>query len=125
MSVPFKVVSKTNPQNKKSSKFYMQPVRKGTISRAKLEAGIVRETSLSRADVRGVLSILSDLVSDYISEGYNVRLEEVGILSLRVKSNGEENEEDINAKSVKSVSVGFRPATELRDKIAKTKFEKA
>ena len=125
MSVQFKVVSKVNPQNKKSSKFYMQPVRKGTISRVKLEEGILRETSLSKADVRGVLAVLSDLVSDYITEGYNVRLEEVGILSLRVKSNGEIKEEDISANSVDRISVGFRPAVELREKISKTKFEKA
>jgi predicted histone-like DNA-binding protein len=125
MSVKYKVVSKANPQNKESSKFYMQPERKGTISRAKLEAAIVRETSLSIADVRAVMAISSILISDYISEGYSVRLEEIGILSLRLKSKGEENEADINARSVERSSVGFRAAKEIIEKLEKIKYEKA
>lgn len=125
MSVKYKVVSKANPQNKESVKFYMQPERKGTISRTKLEQAIVRETSLSIADVRAVMAIFSILISDYISEGYSVRLEEIGILSLRLKSKGEENEADINAKSVERSSVGFRAAREVLEKLEKIKYEKA
>jgi len=124
MSVKLKAVSKANPQNRNEIKFYPQLQHKGIISRSKLEAAIVRETSLSRADVRAMLVIFSDLVSDYLSDGYKVRLEEIGILSLRIKGIGEEHAEDVGAKSVENISVGFRAATELREKLEKTKFEK-
>ena len=125
MSVEYKVVSKANPQNREEIKFYLQPLKKGIISRAKLEEGIVRETSLSKGDVRSVMAIFSDLVFDYLSEGYTVRLEEVGLLSLKVRSKGEEKAEDINAKSVNNIGIGFRQAPEMHEKLLKTKFERA
>ncbi len=121
----YKVVSKANPQNREDVKFYPQIVHKGIISRARLEAAIVRETSLSRSDVRALLVIFSDLVSDYLTQGFKVRLEELGLLSLRTKTKGEVNQEDVNAKSIEHVSVGFRGAGELMEKLAKTKFDKA
>ncbi|WP_244825160.1 MULTISPECIES: HU family DNA-binding protein [Carboxylicivirga] len=124
MSIKCKVVSKINPQNRTESKFYMQPIRKGTISRAKIEERIVRETSLSKADVRSALTILSDMIGDYLTEGYNVALNEIGTLSIRVKSEGVENEADATVNNISAVSVGFRPAVELKEKMTQTKFEK-
>ncbi len=124
MSIKCKVVSKINPQNTDESKFYVQPIRKGTISRTKMEEMIVRETSLSKGDVRSVLTTLSDFISDNLTEGYSVSLEEVGTLSIRVQSNGVDKEEDVTVRNIKNVSVGFRPAVVLREKISKTVFEK-
>jgi len=124
MSVDCKVVEKPNPQKRDEVKFYVQPIRKGTITRAKLEEGIIRETSLSKADVRGVVTVLSDLFGDYLTEGYNISLDELGTFSLRVQSEGSENEEEASVRNIKKLSVGFRPAVALRDKVSKTKFVK-
>lgn len=124
MSIKYKVVEKSNPQNRTETKFYVQPIRKGTIGRSKLEEALIRETSLSKADIRGVLVTLSDLVADYLLEGYNVKLEDIGTLSPRVKSAGTETAEEVSAKNVTHISVGFRAATALAEKVSKTKFEK-
>ncbi|TRX65805.1 HU family DNA-binding protein [Carboxylicivirga sp. M1479] len=124
MSIKCKVVAKTNPQNREESKFYVQPIRKGTISRGKMEEAIVRETSLSKGDVRSVLTTLSDFIADYLTEGYNIALNEIGTLSIRVSSEGVVLEADATVNNIKNVSVGFRPSVELREKVLKTKFEK-
>lgn len=124
MSVKYKVVEKSNPQNREEKKFYVQPIRKGTLSRAKLEDAIVELTSLHKSDVRGVLIALSGIFSDYLTEGYNLNLDDIGTFSLRVSSNGSDTEEEVSAGNVKNVSVGFRPAATLRETIVKTKFEK-
>jgi len=124
MGIKCKVVSKTNPQNREQSKYYVQPIRKGTVSRSKIEELIVRETSLSKGDVRSVITTLSDIIGDYLTEGYSITLNEVGTLSIRVKSEGTEKKEDATVRNISSVSVGFRPATVLREKVSKTLFEK-
>lgn len=124
MHVPFKVVGKANPLNRTEQKFYPQLMHKGIVDRVTLEDRIVRETSMSKSDVRAILVIFSDLMSDYLRMGFKVRLEELGLLSLRVKTTGEVNQEDVGVKNVDKVSVGFRPATELIEKLGNTKFEK-
>ncbi len=124
MSITYKVVEKSNPQDRTQVKYYVQPIRKGTIGRAKIEDALVRETSLSKADIRGVLVTLGDIISDYLTEGFNVKLDELGTLSLRVKSEGAATIEEVSAGNVSGVSVGFRPSVELSDKVEKTQFEK-
>ncbi|WP_430817715.1 HU family DNA-binding protein [Carboxylicivirga sp. RSCT41] len=124
MKVKFKVQERTNPQNRDEKKYYVQPIRVGTIQRTQLETEIIELTSLSKSDVRGVLVTLSDLIARYISMGYNVSLDDVGTLSLRTTSEGSDKPEDVTAFNVKSVSVGFRAAPVLREGIEKIKFEK-
>lgn len=124
MAVKFKVQEKANPQNRDEKKYYVQPIRVGTIKRAQLEKEIVDLTSLSKADVRGVLVTLSELVGKYITLGYNVSIEDVGTLSLRINSEGSDKPEEVTAANVKKTSVGFRAATSLREGIEKVKFEK-
>ena len=124
MAVKFKVQEKANPQNRDEKKYYVQPVRVDTIKRTHLEKEIVELTSLSKADVRGVLVTLSELIGKYITLGYSVSLEDVGTLSLRVSSEGSDTPEEVTALNVKKTSVGFRASTTLREGIEKVKFEK-
>ncbi|WP_430815141.1 HU family DNA-binding protein [Carboxylicivirga sp. RSCT41] len=124
MTVKFKVQERSNPQKRGEKKYYILPVRTGTIKRTQLETEIVELTSLSKADVRGVLITLSELIAKYITLGYNVSIEDVGTLSLRVSSEGSETPEQVTALNVRSTGIGFRAATSLRDGIEKIKFEK-
>ncbi len=124
MTIKFKVQEKANPQNRDEKKYYVQPVRVGTIKRTQLEKEIVDLTSLSKADVRGVLITLSELIGKYIALGYNVSIDDVGTLSLRVSSQGSDTPEEVTAANVKKTSVGFRASTTLREGIEKIKFEK-
>lgn len=124
MTVKFKVQEKVNPQNREESKYYVRPIRVDTIKRAQLESEIVEYTSLSKADVRGVLVTLSELIGKYITMGYSVFIDDVGTLSLRVSSEGSVTATEVTASNVKSTTVGFRPATVLREGIEGIKFEK-
>jgi predicted histone-like DNA-binding protein len=124
MPVKFAVQEKANPQNREEKKYYVQPRRVGTIKRNQLEKEIIDLTSLSKADVRGVLVTLSDLISKYITLGYSVTLDEVGTLSLRVSSEGSDTPEEVSVANIKKTSVGFRAATTLREGIEKIQFEK-
>ncbi len=69
MSVKFEVVAKSNPQNRDEEKFYVQPIRKETITCTKREEAITRETSLSKTDTRRVLVTLSDILGDSFTKG--------------------------------------------------------
>lgn len=124
MSIQFKAVSKPNPRNEDDVKFYIQPIAKGMIGRARIEEDIVRQTSLSKSDARGMLAIVSDILADYLSEGYSIKLEEIGLFSLRVQSHGELKATDLSAKNIKKLSVGLRPDKMLIEKLQKATFEK-
>lgn len=125
MSVEYEVVSKANPQNRDEIKYYPRIIHKGIIGRDVLEEALVRETSLSRGDARSLLTTFQDIIHDNLSKGFKVRLEDVGLLFLRTKSNGSANAADVNAKNFERVSIGFKGDGELMEKLAKIKFEKS
>ncbi len=83
------------------------------------------ETSLSRGDVRSMLTTFRDIIHDHLSKGFKVRLEDLGLLFLRTKSNGDADAADVNARNFERVSIGFKGAGALMEKMAKITFEKS
>ncbi len=125
MSVEYEVVSRANPQNRDDIKYYPKILHKGIIDRDVIEDAIVRETSLSRGDVRSMLTTFRDIIHDHLSQGFKVRLEDIGLLYLRTKSNGDVAAADVNAKNIERVSIGFKGDGKLMEMVSKIKFEKS
>lgn len=119
MFLDYKVLSKVNPKNRNGGKFYPQLIHMGNISRAMLGAAIVREITLRRSDVRGMLVIFSYLLSDFLSQRFIVCFEEVGLLSLLAMGKGKVNEAEVRANSIEHIYISYRGATELIEKLAK------
>ena len=74
--------------------------------------------------MRGVVTVLSDLFGDYLTEGYNISLDEVGTFSLHVQSEGAETEQEASVRNITKMSVGFPSAVAMREKVNKAKFVK-
>ena len=124
MAVKFKPVAKKNPRNPEDVKYYIQQVRNETIGRKGFEEALVDKTALSKAEARGVLVTIADIIKAELLRGNAIKFDDLGVFSLRIKGEGALTPEDVSASHLKSVSVGYRPAKELIESVEKIKLDK-
>ena len=94
-------------------KFYAQVVYGDEVTIDDLSKEIEKFCSLSEPDVRAVILALENVIQTKLSEGRIVRLERLGSLYPAISSQGEEKAEDVDANSIKSVSVNYRPGVRI------------
>lgn len=123
MSIRYRLTEvKDNISNKPKKGFYAQVVTKGTIDTPALCKHIAAGCSLSEADMRAALIALSENLTRYLLDGYNVNIEGIGTFSLSAESKIVEKESDIRAQSVKVKNINFRSAVSLKKAMTKAKF---
>lgn len=118
---------KKNPSNLKldsKSKYHPVVVSKGTISTKELFKAIASSTTYSESELKGVLEAIKERLTTYLSNGYNVELEDIGVFSLSLKSDVEIQKKNINAQSIKIDKVNIRPAASLNKNI-RGKFKRS
>lgn len=69
------------------------------------------ESTVTRHDVKGVVSALQEWVIRYLKEGYSVRMGDLGSFRVTLKSNGQSNEDDVTANDIEAVRVQFTPSS--------------
>jgi predicted histone-like DNA-binding protein len=84
----YKMLKRTNPQDRSLSKWYATPVNDGRISKTVLSREIVNISSLSRGDVSNVIECLIDVFPKYLLMGKSIGLGEFGTLRLSFSSEG-------------------------------------
>ncbi len=94
-------------------KFYAQVVYGDEVTVDDLSKEIEKFCSLSEPDVRAVILALENVIQNKLSEGRIVRLEKLGSLYPAISSQGEAKAEDVDANSIKSVSVNYRPGVRI------------
>ncbi len=94
-------------------KFYAQVVYGDEVTVDDLSKEIEKFCSLSEPDVRAVILALENVIQTKLSEGRIVRLERLGSLYPAISSQGEAKAEDVDANSIKSVSVNYRPGVRI------------
>ena len=97
----FKVVKKKNPQNQEQSKFYLQNVKIGMKTTDDICKEIANASSLTKGDVLNTLSNLNDIIVKWLVEGYSVRLDNLGVFRITLKSTGVEEAEKCTSDVVK------------------------
>jgi len=65
---------------------------------------------------------LSQNLTEFLLDGYNVNIEGIGTFSLSAESRIVEKTTDIRAQSVKVKNVNFRSAVSLKKAMEKSKF---
>lgn len=99
-------------------------VSKGTVSMKLISQRIEEATSFTGGDVAGVLRSLAEQMAQYLSEGYHVRLEGIGIFSASLKCRSVEKKADIRSASIAFSNVNFRPCVELMDILKSAKVSR-
>lgn len=97
---------------------YPKMKRSYTVNLDKIAHDITRDTSFTRADVLGVVTVLAEHIARHIADGALVQIEELGAFSAKLdlkKGVARETEDGTkrNATSIEIGDVRFRPAKEL------------
>ncbi len=105
-------------------KCYAQVVFGDEVTVDNLSKEIEKFCSLSEPDVRAVIIALENQIELKLSEGRIVRLDVLGTLYPSISSRGEDKPEDVDANSIKSVSVNYRPGVRILAAMKAAGFKK-
>jgi len=91
--------------------------------------GIVKRvaemSTVSSADAMAVVEAFLTVIPDVLGQGNIVDLGEFGSFWLRIKTEGEEDEDDVGPANVTGVLPRFRPGKEFKKKLQGLVFKKA
>ncbi len=104
---------------------YPKVVAHGTKTLKDITKHAQMHTGLNASTVQGVVTFLEDVLAEYLAEGYNVKLGNIGTFSATLTSRQVKTKEEIRAKSIHFDNVSFRAAKELKKEIGqKMKLER-
>ena len=111
---------KTSPDiqgDKEQATLYPQLVVSGTKDLTDLAKEIARRSTIKEGTVMGLFCDLENIIANYLADGYNVKLGELGTFSAT---------SEIRAASVHFDNVKFKPTRQFRKEIrAKGELERA
>ena len=96
---------------------YPQLVTSGTITMKDLMERASRHSGFNPAEVLGIVTFLEDAMVEYLSQGYHVKLGDIGTFSAGLTSRKVMSKEEIRANSVHFDNVHFKADKKLRKKI--------
>ena len=103
---------------------YPKLVTSGTKTLKDIMHHAARHSGLNEATVIGVVTYLEDVLAEYLAEGYNVKLGEIGTFSASLKSRKIKDKSEIRSQSVHFDNVNFKASKKLRSEITqKMKLE--
>ena len=114
----FEIKTKVSPlgDRKGQTVYYAYPIMQDKLVFDTLLKRIERETSLTTGDVKNVLSSMTHIICEALSEGRNVDLGELGGIRLVVASKMMDKKEDVTvAKALKDPKIIFTPKQAMKD----------
>ena len=96
---------------------YPQLVTSGTITMKDLMERASRHSGFNPAEVLGIVAFLEDAMVEYLSQGYHVKLGDIGTFSAGLTSRKVMSKEEIRANSVHFDNVHFKADKKFRKKI--------
>lgn len=125
MSIKFSVVQRANPQKRdEPAKYYANIVGDGKTTLSDLAKHASTMSTVSKADILAVLESTFEKIAQDVAEGKIVYVGEYFTLQAGGSSNGEENEKDVTATSIKTVKAIFRPGKMIKDALKLATFQK-
>lgn len=106
-----------------NDKYIGRAVSSGEVGLRELSKRIEKMSTMSGADIRGVLFALIDVTADWLSEGKIVRLGELGSFRISVNSQIEDSEDKVNGKSIKNAKIIFTLGEEFKDMIKALEYK--
>ncbi len=107
-----------------TKKWYASPVSQGESDIDQLTKSIEKISTVSGADIRGVLYALVDVSVDDLGNGKIVRIGDLGSLRVSVSSDGVEKEEDVLSEIVKKGKIIFTPGPRLKAMLKNLTYKK-
>lgn len=95
------------------------------ISTKELAADISDRCTVHRADVQAVLEALSISATNYLLNGFGVKLGELGSLSVALRSKGAPSLEEFTPDMLLGAKVRFTPSRDILNKVKENGFVRA
>ena len=96
---------------------YPQLVTSGTITMKDLMKHASRYSGFNPSEVLGIVTFLEDAMVEYLSQGYHVKLGDIGTFSASLTSRKVKSKKEIRANSVHFNNVHFKADKKFRKKI--------
>lgn len=99
--------------NKKTEVYYPRAITMGTpVDTNQIADALADRSTVTRTDVKAVLSEMADVMSQYMAQGKSVKLEGLGSFRLGLTTKGVKAEDDFDfSKQLQRVKVNFTPET--------------
>lgn len=110
--------------NKEDKSLRAQYVSKGTISTERLIKWISQSGGPHRGQIIGVLEHLTETITRFLEDGYDVQLGELGFLSVSLTSRPVKTKKEIRAESVRFRKLNFRINSKLRKRLQHAEKER-
>jgi predicted histone-like DNA-binding protein len=125
MAVSYVVVEKRNPlRPDEPKKFYANVKSTGGVTLKTLGKEITQRSTVNHADTLAVLEVLTQVLTERLSEGKIVRFGDFGSFQVGVGSGSAETREKFTSSLIKSRKVIFRPGVDLKEMLNNLTFEK-
>jgi putative DNA-binding protein len=126
MSIKYKLIEKGQPgvAGGGTKKWYASIVTDGELDIDDIVKQIEKFSSLSEADIRGVVIAVENVIQEALADSKIVRLDKLGTFYPTLSSGGAATEKDFNQSLIKSAGVNYRPGKRILDTIKSKGFEK-
>lgn len=115
MPILYKLIQRENPTNRQEAPKWFPSVNSlAPIGTDKLADRIASRTTAQRADVYAVMSVLPQVIQQFMFEGYSVQLNNIGRFYCSLGSIGAETAEGFDPSYIKRLKVIYTPATTLK-----------
>lgn len=105
-------------------KYYACAKRDKLVSSKELAQEISQRCSLTAGDIYGSLSALSDVIKNHLLLGNSIKLDGIGTISLSITSEPSDEEDKVNARTIKVGKICFKADRELNEDVRAVSFVK-
>lgn len=126
MPTKYNVIPKRNPRDPNAPpKYYPSVVTGGRVTLRDLADQIAEISTVSSIDTMAVLEALLKIIPREIAKGNIVELGGVGSFRVRVKSEGSDTAEEVNATNITNILPRFVPGKDFKKALNNAEFQKA
>jgi predicted histone-like DNA-binding protein len=125
MSVLYKTIKRSNPQNKDATpKYYAEAVKRGSISYEEFLDAVCEDTTLNRDEVRMAFNKGFKTIIQYSKMNMNVHLDSLGYTRTSVRSKGMDTAEEVTADTITDIVPHFVFSEKFRSELRNERLEK-
>ena len=118
MAAQYDLKKSVRPKGKEDETvLYPKVVPYGTKTLKNIMKDTSKYTGLNPSTVQGVVTFLEDMMAEYLANGYNVKLGNIGTFSASLTSRKVTDKKEIRANSIHFDNVHFKAAKELKNSI--------
>lgn len=109
MSIRYRKVQNKNSTSENYGKWYPRAVVLNTVDTEQLAEEICHSTTMTFADIMGVLIELSNVMSNHLLNSDKVSLYRLGTFRVGIKGIASDKSEDVNASKIKGYRIVYAP----------------